>query len=73
MPDNSTKIEAIDEAINSGALSVTVDGQSVRYRSLAEMRQVRKQLVVDDTSGNYATQKRRRPVAARIKLSGVLS
>lgn len=70
MPDNSAKIEAIDNAIASGTRSVVVDGQTVTYRSLAEMRSIRKSLVDNDTSGNYTSQQNKRRPFRGINLRG---
>lgn len=70
MADNAAHIQAIDAAIASGARSVTIDGQTVNYRSLAEMNQTRKQLVDADTSGRYENEKRKRRPFRGIDLSG---
>jgi len=72
MPDNSAKIEAIDTAIASGARSVSIDGQTVNYRDLNEMRSVRKALVDADTSGDYTDQQNKRRPFRGINLGGAL-
>lgn len=72
MPDNSAQIVAIDEAIASGARSITVDGQNVSYRSLEEMRSVRKALVNADTSGDYTSEQNKRRPFRGINLRGAL-
>lgn len=72
MPDNSAQIVAIDEAIASGARSITVDGQTVSYRSLEEMRSVRKTLVNADDSGDYEDEQNKRRPFRGINLRGSL-
>lgn len=72
MPDNSAKIQAIDNALATGAQSVTIDGQAVSYRSLDEMRSVRKALVNADTSGDYTAEKYKRRTFRSINLRGAL-
>ena len=39
------RIDTLDEAIASGATSVSYDGRTVNYRSLAEMRSIRADLL----------------------------
>lgn len=40
MPTNTEKLDALKDAIHSGATSITLDGQTVTYRSLAEMERI---------------------------------
>ncbi|MBN9430825.1 MAG: hypothetical protein J0I45_00125 [Bosea sp.] len=42
--DDRRRLDAIEEAIASGATRVTYDGKSVDYRSLAEMIAIRNAL-----------------------------
>lgn len=64
--DIQEAIASIDHAIATGTTSVTVDGVTVNYRSLAELKKIRRDLVSRDNSGNYA----KRPVNARITTLG---
>lgn len=50
-----TDIDALDRAIASGELTVTVDGKSVTYRSISELKRAR-----DHVSGVIATSAGRR-------------
>jgi len=40
MPTNTERLEALKEAIYSGATSIQLDGQTVTYRSLSEMERI---------------------------------
>ena len=40
MPTNTERLDALKDAIYSGATSITLDGQTVSYRSLAEMERI---------------------------------
>ena len=40
MPTNTERLDALKDAIYSGATSITLDGQTVTYRSLAEMERI---------------------------------
>lgn len=60
MPESSEeKIDAIDEILDAGMASVNTDGQQVTFVDPAELRQRRREL-----------DRKRRPVAATIDLSG---
>ena len=37
MPTNTERLDALKEAIYSGATEIQLDGQTVKYRSLSEM------------------------------------
>ena len=64
--DIQEAIASIDHAIATGTTSVTVDGVTVNYRSLAELKKIRRDLVNRDNSGNYD----KRPVNASITSLG---
>lgn len=64
MPDNSTKIAELEAILETGATTVTVDGQTI-VRDLDVVRSQLRRLQADDT-----TDKNRRPVSARINLAG---
>lgn len=52
MAFTQTDIDALKEAIGSGALKVRyADGREVQYRSLAEMREILR-MMSDDVSGS---------------------
>lgn len=40
MPTNTERLDALKEAIYSGATEIQLDGQTVKYRSLAEMERI---------------------------------
>ncbi len=40
MPTNTERLDALREAIYSGATSIQLDGQTVTYRSLSEMERI---------------------------------
>lgn len=40
MSDLATRLEAIEEALHAGVLTVSHNGRTVTYRSLADMRQI---------------------------------
>ncbi len=40
MPTNTERLDALKEAIYSGATSIQLDGQTVNYRSLSEMERI---------------------------------
>ena len=40
MPTNTERLDALKDAIYSGATSITLDGQTVTYRSLEEMERI---------------------------------
>ena len=40
MPTNTERLEALKEAIYSGATEIQLDGQTVKYRSLSEMERI---------------------------------
>jgi len=40
MPTNTERLDALKEAIYSGATSIQLDGQTVTYRSLSEMERI---------------------------------
>jgi len=40
MPTNTERLEALKDAIYSGANEIQLDGQTVKYRSLAEMERI---------------------------------
>ena len=44
MPSNTEKLDALKDAIYSGATSITLDGQTVNYRSLSEMERIANKL-----------------------------
>ena len=46
MTDKAAQLEAIEKAIASGVTEFTFDGQTTKYRSLNEMRQIRDELKV---------------------------
>jgi len=64
MADNSAKIAELEAILETGATTVTVDGQTI-VRDLDVIRAQLRRLQADDN-----TDKNRRPVTARIKLSG---
>lgn len=49
MAVTQAQLDALDDAIASGALSVSHNGKTVTYRSLEEMREVRAILVAQLT------------------------
>lgn len=65
MPNNASKIAALRSALDSGVMSVNVDGQVVTFRSAAEISKRIRELEAEDA--NFG---RRRPVASSINLSG---
>ena len=44
MAYTQTQLDALDAAIAEGVLSVSYDGRSVQYRSLAEMEKIRSKM-----------------------------
>ena len=40
MPTNTERLDALKDAIYSGATEIQLDGQTVKYRSLAEMERI---------------------------------
>jgi len=40
MTTNTEKLQALEDAIFSGATSINIDGQQVTYRSLSEMERI---------------------------------
>ena len=66
MANNAAKIEALENAIAAGTVSVTIDGTAVTYRSLPEMRAILRQLRDD----NDTTQAKRRPAFSTIRTGG---
>ena len=44
MPTNTERLEALKEAIYSGATSKQLDGQTVTYRSLSDMERTKLKL-----------------------------
>ena len=40
MPTNTERLDALKEAIYSGATEIQLDGQTVKYRSLSEMERI---------------------------------
>ena len=40
MPTNTERLEALKDAIYSGATTIKLDGQEVTYRSLSEMERI---------------------------------
>jgi len=44
MPTNTERLEALKEAIYSGATSIQLDGQTVTYRSLSDMERTKLKL-----------------------------
>jgi len=67
MPDNTTAIAEIDEILQSGAVTVQVDGNLVR-RDFSELRRQRDQLVAENTAEGAAAPKR--PRSSQIRLGG---
>lgn len=59
MSSPEEKIDAIDEILDAGVASVNTDGQQVTFVDPTELRKRRREL-----------EKRRRPVASTINLSG---
>tara|TARA_R110000765_G_scaffold307467_2_gene401293 strand:+ start:682 stop:891 length:210 start_codon:yes stop_codon:yes gene_type:complete len=51
MATNADKLSALTDAIDTGAKTITLDGQTVTYRSLAEMRDVQRSLEESVNSG----------------------
>jgi hypothetical protein len=66
-PDIDSAIGAIEEAMFSGVSQVTVDGQTLTYRSLDELDRIRRKLVARDRSGK----RKKRPTSAQILLGGI--
>ncbi|MEO0966541.1 MAG: hypothetical protein AAFY08_15675 [Planctomycetota bacterium] len=69
MADNTTQLAQLRAIRDSGVLQGTVDGQVVRYRSLAEINAVINHLEATDD----ATAVPSRPRSGGIDLSGVLA
>lgn len=44
MADKAAQLAAINEAIATGITEFTLDGQTTKYRSLSEMRDIRNEL-----------------------------
>lgn len=44
MATKQERLDALEEAIDSGATEVSYDGKTVKYRSLKEMRRIRDEL-----------------------------
>ena len=44
MPTNTERLDALKEAIYSGATSIQLDGQTITYRSLSEMERIANKL-----------------------------
>lgn len=61
--DNSKKIAALKEARDSGVRSVSVDGTTTQYSSVAEMNSLIRQL--EDEQGTT-----KRPTVFKMKLGG---
>lgn len=51
MATKRDKLAALTDAIDTGAKTITLDGQTVTYRSLAEMRDVQRSLEQDIAGG----------------------
>jgi hypothetical protein len=68
VPDNTTEIEALEAVLNTGALQVTVDGQTIRYRDPDAINARIRQLKREDSTGKYREMKR--PSCATIILGG---
>lgn len=47
MATKQERLDALEEAIDSGATEVSYDGKTVKYRSLREMRRIRDELRTD--------------------------
>ena len=68
MVDHQTEIEALEAVLNSGALTVVVDGQTVTYRNSEDIERRIKALKSQDTTGRYRTMER--PRCVTINLGG---
>ena len=58
MPDNSEKIQAIDEKLEGGIANISTDGLSIGLQSRADLISERRRLVSEDTSGIYTPRSR---------------
>lgn len=67
MPDNTQAIADIDEILESGAVTVQVDGNLVR-RDFTELRRQRAKLVSENTATDAPTPNR--PRTSQIRLGG---
>ncbi|MFZ9091333.1 MAG: phage head-tail joining protein [Planctomycetaceae bacterium] len=60
--------DALEAAIASGVLSISVDGQSTTFASLSQLRSVLRS--INDEIATCTGQDRRRPRAAQVYLGG---
>ena len=60
--------DALEEAIASGVLSISVDGQSTTFASISELRKVLR--AINDEIATCTGQDRKRPRAAQVYLGG---
>ncbi len=58
MVDNSAKSELIDQMMEAGVTSISVDGVSTSYQSRADMVAERRRLVQADTANSYTKRRR---------------
>ena len=60
--------DALEEAISTGVMSISVDGQSTTFASMAERQAVLNR--INDEIARCTGQARRRPRAAQVYLGG---
>lgn len=69
MADNTSQIAAHEALINSGASSVTTDGQTTNFVSPADLRKALVEAVNKDDHTN--ARGRARPPVMRVKFNGI--